>query len=191
MSINALPFKQDLENMGVLKGLFQKHKVSLCRGFVLQRKAVMGEGMLQLPPLKESHIFLNERPFATRLQSCCSEKDVCPLASDISYRQASEGKEREQMRKKHIDNLFLTPCSAPHLFFLIWTLYASVLILFLRPCQRLSARKSIIHAAIHPSRIFAQELAANAKALFPTLNIEGLTKQRRSSFDLSGRSGFS
>lgn len=60
---------------------------------------MMGEGMLQLSPLTESHIFLNERPFATRLQSCFSEKAVCPLASDISYRQAREGKEREQMRK--------------------------------------------------------------------------------------------
>lgn len=59
----------------------------------------MGEGMLQLFPLTESHIFLNERPFATRLQSCFSEKPVCPLASDISYRQAREGKQREQMRK--------------------------------------------------------------------------------------------
>lgn len=84
--------------MSVLKDLFQRHKVSLCNGFVLWRKAVMGEGMLQLSPLTESHIFLNERPFATRLQSCFSEKAVCPLASDISYRLAREGKEREQMR---------------------------------------------------------------------------------------------
>lgn len=38
----------------------------------------------------------------------------------------------------------------------------------------LSVYPSIIHPAIDPSQVFEQELAGNAKALFPTLNIEGL-----------------
>lgn len=135
----------------------------------------MGEGMLQLSPLKESHIFLNERPFATRLQSCFSEKAVCPLTSDISYRQEREGKEGTNKRK-HVDKLFLASFSRPHLFFLIWNLYLSMLLLVSRSCQRLSVYPSISHPAIHPSKVFEQELAGNAKALFPTPNMEGLTE---------------
>lgn len=91
------------------KGLFQRHKVSLslCPVFLC-----CGEKRLWKKErsgfLAESHIFLNERPFATRMQSCFSERAVCPLASDVSYRQAREAKEREQMRTGVMTNFFYT-----------------------------------------------------------------------------------
>lgn len=161
--------------MSVLKGLFLRHKVSLCHGFVLLREAVMGDGMPQLSPLKESHIFLNERPFATRLQSCFSEKAVCPLTSDISYRQEREGKEGTNERKL-INNLFLAPFSTPHLFLP----NMEPLSLYAHSCFEVESTfisvSIIIHPAIHPSWVFEQDLAGNAQALFPTPNIEGLTR---------------
>lgn len=174
--------------MSVLKGLFQRHKVSLCHGFVLQRKAVMREGMLQLFPLTESHTFLKERPFATRLQSCFSEKAVCPLASDISYREATEGKQSETFEK-----IVLTTFSSLLLLHLTFSSKCGTSIFL---CSSFRGHVSIISVSIHypssrPSQVFEQELAGTAKALFPTPNTEGLTEERRSSFDPSGRSGFS
>lgn len=119
----------------------------LCCG----EKQWWGEGMLQLSPLKESHIFLNERLFATRLQSCFSEKAVCPLASDISYRQAREGKEREQMRKS-----VLTTFSS--LLFLHLTFSsqcgASTFLCEAVSSVCVSVHPSVIQPTIHPSQIF-------------------------------------
>lgn len=79
-------------------------------------KSSDGRGNASAFSFNRSHIFLNERPFATRLQSCFSERAVCPLASDISYRQAGEGEKERTNEKQHIDNL-LSPFF-PHLPFL-------------------------------------------------------------------------
>lgn len=80
------------------------------------------------------------------------------------------------MRKGVLTTFSSLLYSTPHLFFLIWNLYLSILSLLPRPCQRLSEYPSFIYPAIHPSQLFEQELAGIARALFPTPNIEGLTE---------------
>ncbi|CAB1421061.1 unnamed protein product [Pleuronectes platessa] len=129
----------------------------------------MGEGRLQLPPLKES----------------------------------KKGKEATN-EKKHIDDLSSLPFSptveplslcAPARFEVVSS-FISVSIHPIHPSIHPSSPSiqpsSIsIHPSSHsPPHVLEQESASIASALFPTPSSEGLTEQRRSSFDPSGRIQF-
>lgn len=116
MSVNPQPFKAGPWKHKCLERPFSEAQGLSLPGFCVVEKSSDGRGNASAFSFNRSHIFLNERPFATRLQSCFSERAVCPLASDISYRQAGEGEKERTNEKQHIDNL-LSPFF-PHLPFL-------------------------------------------------------------------------
>lgn len=124
--------------------------------------------------------------WTTFLQQGCNQASLKSLSAlwlhiSLIGRQ-SKGKTWGRMKS----NLMLTfPFCI--LFTYLYSFHISVLFSL---CGCLSVYQ-FIYPTIHPSQVFMQELAANARALFPTLNFEGLTEPRRSSFDPSGRSGFS
>lgn len=115
MSVNPQPFKAGPWKHKCLERPFSEAQGLSLPGFCVVEKSSDGRGNASAFSFNRSHIFLNERPFATRLQSCFSERAVCPLASDISYRQAGEGEKERTNEKQHIDNR-LSPFF-PHLTF--------------------------------------------------------------------------
>lgn len=97
------------------KGFFRGAR-SLCRGFCVVEKSSAGRvNASAFSSHRKSHIS-KWKAFRNKAAIMFLWKEVCPLTSDISYRRAREGKEREQIWKRRIDNLFLTPFSTPQPF---------------------------------------------------------------------------
>lgn len=156
---------------GVLKGLFQRHKVSLCRWFCAVEKSSDGRGNASaFSSNRKSHIS-KRKAFRNKAAIMFLWKGSLPFGLRYLF-WASEGRKGEGTNEKRcIDGLFLSHVFSPSPF----PPHAqplSVCALPLEAVSVLSEDPSIMHPAAHPSVLFEKELA---EALFPTLNMEGLT----------------